>query len=146
MRHRMRLSALALALPLTLGTGCGGPAAEGAGSTGSAGSTTSSVGGGPSPGATSPAALCTALVTEWARQLYAADGSGGPSGSGGYGDYQSMGLSNGQYAILRDVLDAARAERRRQSAAAGRKLIDRQARKRCAERHRDGGPSGGPWT
>uniref|UniRef100_UPI0034DDE90C hypothetical protein n=1 Tax=Streptomyces flavofungini TaxID=68200 RepID=UPI0034DDE90C len=88
---------------------------------------------------TSPAELCTAIITKWARQLYEARD---PT----YGDYQSMGLSNGQYMILRDILDAARAERAHGSDAAGRALITRRTRERCAERYRDGGPSGGPWV
>ncbi|MEV7191727.1 hypothetical protein AB0N81_07950 [Streptomyces sp. NPDC093510] len=135
MRHRIRLCALALALPLTLSTaGCGDSGVPDA-------DTTTSTTSGPkaAPSSTAPAALCTTIITKWARQIY-------DSGDTTYGDYQSMGLSNGQYMILRDVLDAARAERRRESAAAGRELIGRQARERCAERHRDGGPSGGPWT
>lgn len=62
-----------------------------------------------------------------------------------YGDYQSMGLSNGQYAILREIVDAARAAKRRQGTGAAERLIDRQARASCAERYRHGTPSGGPW-
>jgi hypothetical protein len=85
---------------------------------------------------TSPAALCTRLVAHWAREVLDSDT---------YGDYQSMGLSNGQYAILREVVDAARVARRRQGAAATEKLIDRQAHAACVERYRHGTPSGGPW-
>lgn len=62
-----------------------------------------------------------------------------------YGDYQSMGLSNGQYDILRTVLDAARAEKKRQGAAAADHLIDRQARRGCVDWYRSGGPGEGPW-
>ncbi|MEU7580549.1 hypothetical protein AB0B50_23445 [Streptomyces sp. NPDC041068] len=132
MRHRIRLCALALALPLTLSTvGCGDSG------TPDADATTSSPEA--SPSTTSPSDLCATIITKWAREIY-------ESGDPGYGDYQSMGLSNGQYMILRHILDAARAERRSESAAAGRKLIDRQARERCAKRYRDGGPSGGPWV
>ncbi|MGV9882052.1 hypothetical protein [Streptomyces sp. NPDC003006] len=135
MRHRIRLCALALTLtlPPALGTGCGDPAPDPKSATASA---------------TSPADLCTAIITKWARQIYESGDSGGSDGSGGsaYGDYQSMGLSNGQYLILRDILDAARAERRRETATAGRELITRQARERCAERYRGGGPSDGPWV
>jgi hypothetical protein len=56
-----------------------------------------------------------------------------------------MGLSNGQYAILREVVDAARAVKRRQGAADAERLIGRQAHAACAERYRHGTPSGGPW-
>ncbi|MFD4632141.1 hypothetical protein ACFVYR_23120 [Streptomyces sp. NPDC058284] len=131
MTHRISLCALALtaALAAPLSTGC-----ESAGSDDRPGATS-----GPAAGTTPPAALCTTIITKWARQIY-------DSGDPGYGDYQSMGLSNGQYLILRDILDAARTERRRESAAAGRDSIAGQARKRCAERYRHGGPSGGPWV
>ncbi|MGW6533856.1 hypothetical protein [Streptomyces venezuelae] len=127
MRHRISLCALVLAA-LTAVAGCGD---SGSGEPDAARS--------PSQGSTSPADLCTTIITKWAHKIY-------DSGDKTYGDYQSMGLSNGQYLILRDILDAARAERRRETDAAGRKLIGRQARERCAERNRDGGPSGGPWT
>ncbi|WP_055566310.1 MULTISPECIES: hypothetical protein [Streptomyces] len=126
MRHRISLCALALAA--VVAAGCG-----------SSGSGDSDAAPSPSTATTSPADLCTTIITKWARKIY-------DSGDKTYGDYQSMGLSNGQYMILRDVLDAARAERSRESATSGRELIDRQVRKRCAERYRDGGPSGGPWT
>ncbi|UFR07661.1 hypothetical protein KBP30_29780 [Streptomyces sp. Go40/10] len=86
---------------------------------------------------TSDADLCAALVTHWSRK--ALDG-------GTYGDYQSMGLSHGQYQILRDVVDAARSVKRRQGREAADELIDRQAHRACTERYRRGTPSGGPWT
>jgi hypothetical protein len=90
----------------------------------------------PSPSKTSDADLCTRLVAHWSREALDSDT---------YGDYQSMGLSNGQYAILRDVVDAARAMKRRQGTYAADGLIDRQARTSCTERYRHGSPSGGPW-
>ncbi|MFD0413672.1 hypothetical protein [Streptomyces sp. NPDC127108] len=43
------------------------------------------------------------------------------------------------------LLKAARAERERHGAAAGRKLMQRQAREKCTVRYRDGGPGGNPW-
>ncbi|MEU2419947.1 hypothetical protein ABZ619_02595 [Streptomyces sp. NPDC007851] len=89
-----------------------------------------------SPSAVPDADLCARIVAHWSREVL---------DSGTYGDYQSMGLSNGQYEILRDVVDAARALRRRQGAAAADRLIDRRARSACAERYRKGAPSGGPW-
>ncbi|MGW5865458.1 hypothetical protein ACWFRJ_25140 [Streptomyces sp. NPDC055239] len=124
MRHRKPLCALAFAT-LLAATGCG-----------SSPSTDSPT---PSPATTSPEDLCTALITKWGRQIY-------DSGKETYGDYQSMGLSNGQYMILRDTLDLARAERERQGADAGRKLIAREAHERCEKRYRHGEPSGGPWV
>lgn len=112
-------------------TGCG--RTDGAGP-GSGGAPTSSSSASASP--TSDAELCARIVAYWSRKVL---------DSGTYGDYQSMGLSNGQYAILRDVVDAAQAAERHQGAAAADKLIDRQARRACAERYRHGTPSGGPW-
>ncbi|MEV8019440.1 hypothetical protein AB0O76_24450 [Streptomyces sp. NPDC086554] len=130
MRHRKPLCALAFTA-LLAATGCG--------SSPSADAPTPTLTPTPSPATTSPEDLCTALITQWGRQIY-------DSGKETYGDYQSMGLSNGQYMILRETLDLARAERKRQGAEAGRKLIAREARERCEKRYRDGEPSGGPWV
>ncbi|MEU2058720.1 hypothetical protein [Streptomyces sp. NPDC013455] len=90
-----------------------------------------------SPSRPSPAELCTRLVVSWSREVLDGDT---------YGDYQSMGLSGGQYEILRAVVTAARVAERRQGEAAARKLIDRQARRACAERYRDGTPGERPWS
>ncbi|WP_413756724.1 hypothetical protein [Streptomyces sp. MMBL 11-3] len=91
----------------------------------------------PAAAATPPEDLCARLVAHWARRAL---------DDGTYGDYQSMGLSNGQYEILTDVVDAARTERERKGAGAAERLIDRTARARCEERYRDGNPSEGPWS
>ncbi|MEV5796290.1 hypothetical protein [Streptomyces collinus] len=88
------------------------------------------------PSPSSDAELCAEIVARWSRKVL---------DSGTYGDYQSMGLSNGQYEILRAVVDAARAAERRQGVDAADELIDRQARTACADRYRQGVPSGGPW-
>ncbi|NBM16815.1 hypothetical protein [Streptomyces sp. GC420] len=90
----------------------------------------------PSPSATPPAELCARIVAHWSRAVL---------DTGTYGDYQSMGLSNGQYEILRGIVDAARAERDREGRAAAEGLIDRRAHERCEERYRGGGPTGGAW-
>ncbi|MEU3276314.1 hypothetical protein [Streptomyces antibioticus] len=89
-----------------------------------------------SPSPTPPEALCTRLVAHWAREVL---------GSGTYGDYQSMGLSDGQYEILRSVVDEARAERKRRGADAADALIRREARTGCAAWYRSGGPGTGAW-
>ncbi|MCL6733766.1 hypothetical protein [Streptomyces neyagawaensis] len=110
-------------------TGCGaseannGPAAGGSAS--------------PSAAATPPERLCARIVSHWSRE--ALDGEG-------YGDYQSMGMSNGQYDILREVVDAARAEQERAGRKAAERLVDEEARTRCAKLYRDGNPTGGPWS
>ncbi|QFQ96530.1 hypothetical protein F9278_10240 [Streptomyces phaeolivaceus] len=91
----------------------------------------------PSPSATPPEALCARIVAHWAREVL--DG-------GTYGDYQSMGLSNGQYDVLRAVVDAARAEKERAGPTAAERLIVRRARADCRELYRSGGPGGGPWS
>ncbi|MGW0414068.1 hypothetical protein ACWCPJ_22230 [Streptomyces collinus] len=135
------LLALGLALSAPLGTaGCGrtagadsstgGPGAP----AGSGHAAHDSVAATPSP--SSDAELCAAIVARWSRKVL---------DSGTYGDYQSMGLSNGQYDILRAVVDAARAAERRQGASAADELIGRQARTACADRYRHGVPGGGPW-
>ncbi|MGY0066688.1 hypothetical protein ACWZEH_07620 [Streptomyces sp. QTS137] len=89
-----------------------------------------------SPSATAPEDVCVRIVTHWARE--ALDGTA-------YGDYQSMGLSNGQYDILRDAVDAARPTRERQGASAAHDVIGRHVREACAERYRTGGPDEGAW-
>ncbi|MFI5566179.1 hypothetical protein ACIA6T_02120 [Streptomyces sp. NPDC051740] len=89
----------------------------------------------PSPRVTSDEDLCAKLVGHWARQVL---------NGRTYGDYQSMGLSGGQYDILREVVDSARAAERRGTADPGQS-IDREAREGCAERYRAGGPGKGPW-
>ncbi len=89
-----------------------------------------------SPSPTPPEALCTRLVVHWAREVL---------GSGTYGDYQSMGLSNGQYEILRSVVDEARVEHKRRGADAADELIRREARTGCAAWYRSGGPGAGAW-
>ncbi|MET7457781.1 hypothetical protein ABZT03_39215 [Streptomyces sp. NPDC005574] len=128
--------ALALALMAgALATGCAGPAGT---------DTTTARRTAPAPGtrapsapaATSPEDLCARIVAHWSREVL---------DQHTYGDYQSMGLSNGQYEILRDVVDAARAEKRRQGARAADELIDRRTRAGCARWYRDGGPGDGPW-
>ncbi|MEU0672524.1 hypothetical protein ABZ330_06475 [Streptomyces sp. NPDC006172] len=117
-----------LALAITAGVsaaGCGSPS----------GSTPA--GGTPSETAPPPEALCARVVAHWSRAVLDSDT---------YGDYQSMGLSNGQYDILRTVVDAARATRERQGARAADALIDRQARAGCVRWYRSGGPGEGPWS
>jgi hypothetical protein len=83
-----------------------------------------------------PEELCTRVVAYWSRKVL---------DSRTYGDYQSMGLSNGQYEILRTVVDTARAEKKRQGTKAADELIDRRAREGCTDWYRTGGPSKGPW-
>ncbi|NEA51917.1 hypothetical protein G3I35_38030, partial [Streptomyces sp. SID10815] len=68
----------------------------------------------PSPRVTSPARLCADVVAHWARETL---------DDGVYGDYQSMGLSNGQYEILRRIVAAARPVRQRQGDRAADELI-----------------------
>ncbi|MEU2976911.1 hypothetical protein ABZ678_07810 [Streptomyces hirsutus] len=85
----------------------------------------------PSPSATAPKDVCARVVAHWARDVH--------------GDYRSMGLSNGQYAILRDAVDAARPVRERQGTAAAHDVIGRHVDEACAARHRTGGPGEGAW-
>ncbi|MFF4208409.1 hypothetical protein ACFYZE_03365 [Streptomyces sp. NPDC001796] len=117
-------------LTSAVATGCGAAGRDDA--TGAARSASPST----SPRATSDEELCTRVVAYWSRKVL---------DTHTYGDYQSMGLSNGQYEILRTVVDAARAEKRLQGAEAAGDLIDRRAREGCAAWYRTGGPSKGPW-
>ncbi|MFG2118657.1 hypothetical protein [Streptomyces sp. NPDC048710] len=137
-RPGVRFLVLSLALPALLwttscgGTGGAGPGAGGAGAPGHSARGSAAASASPA----SDTQLCARIVAYWSRKVL---------DSGTYGDYQSMGLSNAQYEILRGVVDAARAAERRQGAAAADELIDRRARSACAERYRHGAPSGGPW-
>ncbi|MER5596958.1 hypothetical protein [Streptomyces sp. NPDC002265] len=147
-RHPALTPALALAAGLALltgvaATGCdsgppGPTRAHGASgppsASGASGGTTGRVS--PAPSATAPEELCTRLVTHWARRALDT-----PT----YGDYQSMGLSNGQYEILRTAVDAARAEKKHQGESAAIELIERQTRSACADRYRSGEPDKDPW-
>jgi hypothetical protein len=89
------------------------------------------------PRAASGGESCVSAVGYWAREML--------DGGEPYGDYQSMGLSNRQYDILREVVDAARATERKQGTRVAGESIARQVRESCAERYRDGGPGKGPW-
>ena len=103
-----------LALVLVASGACAGCGSSDSGSRTAAARTTSAA-----PSATAPEALCARVVTYWSRKVL---------DSHTYGDYQTMGLSNGQYDILRNVVDAARATKKRQGAAAADQLIVRRAR------------------
>ncbi|MGV9876842.1 hypothetical protein ACWDUG_29805 [Streptomyces cellulosae] len=89
----------------------------------------------PSPEPTSDVGLCVSIVRHWSHEVL--EGRG-------YGDYQSMGMSGGQYDILREVVDAARAARA-QGATEVDTLMERQAREGCTAWYRSGGPGEGPW-
>ncbi|MFJ3042411.1 hypothetical protein [Streptomyces tendae] len=114
--------------------GCGD---SGGGAGGSAGTAHGASAPPASPRPLSGAELCVSAVGYWAREML--------DGGEPYGDYQSMGLSNRQYDILREVVDEARAAKRDQGARAAGELIDRRVRPACAAGYRDGGPSRGPW-
>ncbi|MGA4842604.1 hypothetical protein [Streptomyces sp. G45] len=131
MRHRrtaLRQAPLALALTLAVTVG----ACSASGPTAPDGPSS------PRTRTTSPGDLCASVVLAWARDVY--DGRRDV-----YGDYQHMGLSYGQYEILRGALSAGRAERKRHGAAAGRTVMTRQVREKCRARYRGGSPTGNPW-
>ncbi|MGW2237299.1 hypothetical protein [Streptomyces sp. NPDC001759] len=123
-----------LAVVLVTGGLCAGCGGSGSAGGSAAGRTTSST---PTPAITSPEDLCTRVVAHWSREVL---------DSGTYGDYQTMGLSNGQYDILREVVDSARAEKKAHGARAADELIGREARAGCRDWYRTGGPSNGPWS
>jgi len=103
---------------------------------GAAGASSPATAGTPAPRTTSPEELCTRIVAYWSRRQLKGDT---------VGDYQEMGLSDGQYDILRHVVDAARVELRHGHPQAAQRLIDRRADEGCAAWYRTSGPSNGPW-
>ncbi|MCF2125034.1 hypothetical protein L1I79_01115 [Strepomyces sp. STD 3.1] len=124
--RRLLLGAL-MAVTAVTAVACGNSGDQVAGP-GTSGATT---------GPPSPTEACVGAVGHWARELLA--------GGEPYGDYQSMGLSNRQYGILREVVAAAPDAERNQGDRAARELIDRQVREACAEQYAGGGPTDGPW-
>ncbi|MGW8635628.1 hypothetical protein [Streptomyces sp. NPDC055793] len=124
--RRLLLGALMAATAVTA-VSCGNSGDQGAGSGGSSATTDPP----------SPTEACVGAVGHWARELLA--------GGEPYGDYQSMGLSNRQYDILREVVAAARAAERDRGDRAAGALIDRRVREACEEQYAGGGPSDGPW-
>ncbi|MFE1379699.1 hypothetical protein ACFW6S_12240 [Streptomyces sp. NPDC058740] len=80
----------------------------------------------PAPRASSPADVCTNLVSYWVKEAL--------KGSKWAGlDWEQKGLSNDQYVIHDEVLVAARAEERRAGREAAFALADRESRRRCEE-------------
>ncbi|NEW75654.1 hypothetical protein [Streptomyces rhizosphaericus] len=77
------------------------------------------------PRATSPVRLCADLVSYWAEQDLADSQWAGL-------DWEQKGLSNQQYEIYDDIVQAARAERKRHGTPAAKALIKRLAERRCA--------------
>ncbi|MFW6689454.1 hypothetical protein [Streptomyces sp. MAR4 CNX-425] len=94
----------------------------------------------PSPSATSREAVCVRLLTYWAHDQL-------KPGGGSQSDYQQKGLSDGQNTILLDVVELAERERRSHGAAAARKLVETEVRRRCAERYagEDTAPPSAGW-
>lgn len=74
----------------------------------------------------SPAQICTSLVSYWAKETLL-----GTKWSGL--DWEQKGLSNDQYAIHEDAVAAGRAEERTAGRDKALELIDRFVAQRCAE-------------
>jgi hypothetical protein len=118
-------------------TACGG--SDEAAGRGDRGEEPSSSSAAPAPSATSLEAVCVRLITYWAHDQL-------KPGGGSQSDYQQKGLSDGQNTILLDVVEQAKEERRNNGDAAARKLVEREVKKRCAERYEGEGsddPSAG---
>ncbi|MCP3820999.1 hypothetical protein NLX86_23765 [Streptomyces sp. A3M-1-3] len=78
----------------------------------------------PAPQNTSPAEICTSLISYWAKETL--------KGSKWSGlDWEQKGLSNEQYAIHEEIVAAARAEETRQGRDKALLLIDREAKRKC---------------
>ncbi|MEU4727831.1 hypothetical protein [Streptomyces sp. NPDC023588] len=110
--------ALLAALALTGCSSSAPPAAEG--------STSASTS--PSASASSPAQICTSLVSYWAKETLM-----GTKWSGL--DWEQKGLSNEQYAIHEDAVAAGRAEETTGGRDKALELIDRFVARRCAEQN-----------
>ncbi|MFF8846889.1 hypothetical protein ACF08N_29930 [Streptomyces sp. NPDC015127] len=82
----------------------------------------------PAPQTTSPAQICTSLVSYWAKETL--------KGSKWSGiDWEQKGLSNDQYALHESIVAAARAEEKRQGRRKALELIDHQAKRECEKRN-----------
>ncbi|MFI8823145.1 hypothetical protein [Streptomyces sp. NPDC053431] len=78
----------------------------------------------PAARTSSPADVCTSLVSYWVKEAL--------KGSKWAGlDWEQKGMSNEQYEIHDEVLVAARAEERREGREAAFALTDRETRRRC---------------
>ncbi|MFC9296167.1 hypothetical protein ACFTWH_30860 [Streptomyces sp. NPDC057011] len=82
----------------------------------------------PAPSPSSPAQVCTALVSYWAKETLM-----GTKWSGL--DWEQKGLSNDQYAIHEEAVAAGRAEERTAGRDKALELIDRLVAQRCAEQN-----------
>ncbi|MEV6955012.1 hypothetical protein [Streptomyces sp. NPDC051183] len=78
------------------------------------------------PTPSSPAQICTSLVSYWAKETLK-----GTKWSGL--DWEQKGLSNQQYAIHEEAVAAGRAEERTNGQDKGLEVIDRLVAQRCAE-------------
>ncbi len=82
----------------------------------------------PAPRLSSPADVCTSLVSYWAKETL-------KGGKWAGIDWEQKGLSNEQYVIHEELVAAGRAEEKRQGRGAALALIDRQARQKCTARN-----------
>ncbi|MFD9357401.1 hypothetical protein [Streptomyces sp. NPDC060031] len=82
----------------------------------------------PSPTPSSPAQICTALVSYWAKETLK-----GTKWSGL--DWEQKGLSNDQYAIHEEAVAAGRAEAAIHGQDKGLEAIDRLVAQRCTEQN-----------
>ncbi|MFJ4779532.1 hypothetical protein [Streptomyces sp. NPDC088762] len=82
----------------------------------------------PAASPSSPAQICTSLVSYWAKETLL-----GTKWSGL--DWEQKGLSNDQYAIHEDAVAAGRAEERTSGRDKALELIDRFVAQRCAEQN-----------
>lgn len=80
----------------------------------------------PTPSPSSPAQICTSLVSYWAKETLM-----GTKWSGL--DWEQKGLSNDQYAIHEEAVAAGRAEESTSGRDKALELIDRLVAQRCAE-------------
>lgn len=89
----------------------------------------------PATSTSSPAQICTSLVSYWAKETLM-----GTTWSGL--DWEQKGLSNDQYAIHEDAVAAGRIEERTAGRDKALELIDRFVSQRCATQDGATGSSG----
>ncbi|MER7111755.1 hypothetical protein [Streptomyces sp. NPDC000229] len=78
----------------------------------------------PAPHSSTPADVCTALVSYWVKEAWKNSSWAGL-------DWEQKGLSNEQLVIHDGVLAAARATEQREGRDVALRLIDRRTRERC---------------
>ncbi|WP_344528717.1 hypothetical protein [Streptomyces albiaxialis] len=87
---------------------------------------------------TSPAQLCTRIVTHWTKDAL-------KPGGGDQSDYQQKGLSDRQNTLVLTLSEQARRIRAGEGRRAAHAFVEREARERCAALSSESPASSGGW-